>query len=137
MKKLMTSLFAVFFMVALSVASMPRISHLSHGHVGAQVTLVSQAFADESPAPVVSPSPAPESAIGKVGKFLEDLAGKIPVEGVVITVLAFIYDLVRRKFPTKNPASLIGDVQKILRGLGMLLTKLDKFLDSVVGQNLK
>jgi hypothetical protein len=135
---------SVFFLVALApVASVASSTHFD---------LVTAAHADEAPAPAVSTSPAPAigvaDQIGSVGDKIGGIADKIPLDGVPITVLimvvGFVYDMVRRKWPTKNPASLWLDVKKIidatakvLSGIGKLLGKLGDLGDKVFGQNLK
>lgn len=90
--------------------------------------------ASASPSPVIAASPA-QSSMAKVGNGLSDLANKIPLSGVVITVLVGLYDFIRRKWPTKDPASLLRDLKSLFKGIISLLQKLDDFIDSIVGQN--
>jgi hypothetical protein len=131
-------LVALFAFVA--VATAPVAAVASSFHFTDKIQIVSVAQADEAPAPAVSPSPsapAEQSGVGKAGDFLGDLAGKIPLEGIVVTVLIFIYDFVRRRMKTDKPASVVRDVQSLIRGIVALLQKLDALGDKILGQNLK
>jgi hypothetical protein len=143
MKSFKILLVAIFAFVAvagvptasLSIATPTKIELKKSSH-----SIIAQAYADEvaaSPSPEVSPAPAQSSGVGKVGEFLADLASKIPLEGVIISILVFVYDFVRRRMPTKNPASLLRDVQKLLKGVIAMFMKLDQLLDKVLGQNVK
>lgn len=113
-----------------------------------KIQLITAAHADEAPAPAVSPAPALGDKIGDVGDKLGSAADKIPSDGMPITVLAmvvaFIYDQIRRRWPTKNPASLWHDakavlngISKLLAGAGKLLGKIGEVGDKVLGQNVK
>lgn len=89
---------------------------------------------NSSPVMMASPSPT-ESGVSHFAKSLQDVAQKIPTTGTVITALLFVYDFVRRKWPTKDPASLLKDLKALFKGIIALLNKLDDFIDAIIGQN--
>lgn len=132
---------ALFVFMAVAVTPFRTLSLVQHHEHRDSISFVSEAYAQESaptPEPSVSPAPAEQpSSASKVAAFLGMLADKIPTEGVIIAVLAFVYDFVRRKWPTKNPASLVRDVQAVLKAIVKFIQKIDALLDSVLGQNLK
>lgn len=101
---------------------------------GSSFALIHEARADE---PSAMASPEPESAGQKIGGTLEDIANHIPLEGVVVTILLFVYDFVRRKFPTAKPASLWRDISAVLHGLMALISKIDQLGDKIFGQAVK
>jgi hypothetical protein len=136
----------VFVLASMPVASLAADRHF---HLLDQVNLVTAAHADE-PAPAASLSPVEHAGdqVGHVGDVIGGIADKIPADGMGITIMimvvGFLYDLFRRKFPSKNPASLwrdakavIAGVKKVLLGGVKLLEKLDQVGDKVLGQNLK
>lgn len=107
--------------------------------------LVNVAHADE---PTIMASPAAsdvQKVAGKiegVGAVIKKVIDSIPLSGPVILIAAFLYDLARRKWPTKNPASLWRDIKAVSKAIVSLLMaliaflhKIDEFGDSVIGQN--
>lgn len=132
----------VFSLVALAPAASASSFHFN------QISIISSAQADDAPAPAVSGSPSLAEKAGEIGDKIGAVADKIPMDNTVIMVISLIvgfgYDLIRRKWPTKNPASLWGDVKaviggfsKILLGLSKVVDKLNEFGDKVFGQNQK
>lgn len=131
-KGLLAALFALFLITA------TPIEILGGADSDSSISLVSEAQAQDA-SPIASPeaSPAAKSAGEKIGGTLTDIADKIPLSGPVIMVLVFLYDFARRKWPTKNPASLVRDVKAVIGGIKKLLDKLDQLLDAVFGQSTK
>lgn len=139
----MTSIFKgalvalIAFAMSLAVLMVaPKASHANSITLvkGISYTLLPSAYAQEA-VPTIAPTPAGLPAAGKAGDFLNDLAGKIPSEGVVLTIAVFVYDFARRRFPSKDPASFWRDIKKLLLGIIALLAKIDAFGDKIFGQN--
>lgn len=99
-------------------------------------SLIPAAMAEE-PAPVASPAPVDSPSFGeKIGAFLQKIADMIPLDGTWVVILAFVYDFIRRKWPTANAASLYRDVKAVIQGMIAFLGKVDQFFDKLFGQNV-
>jgi hypothetical protein len=90
--------------------------------------------------PIVEPSFL-EKALAVISSFAEKVPGGIPAAASAVIVV--VWDIVRRIWPTLNPASFLGDAVKILNGVIALLSasvgllgKLAVLLEGLA-QNLK
>jgi hypothetical protein len=100
-------------------------------------SVISSAYAQEAPADQPQEVPAEKSFWQKFGEFLSMIASKMGVEGMVATAILFLYDFIRRKVPSKNPASLFRDLKSVIKGVIDFLHAVDLWLDKLVGQSLK
>lgn len=96
-------------------------------------------FAQEA-LPVVEPSIL-EKALAFLLKISEQVPGGI--SATVGTIIVVVWDIVRRFWPTANPASFLGDAVKIIKGVIALVMALVGLLEKLavllegVAQNLK
>lgn len=125
--------FVAILSLVFSVSILPQTMMVAHAQV-ASASASPSPSPSASIAPVVAASPA-KSGIASAGDAIGNVASQIPLTGMVITILIGLYDFIRRKWPTKDPASLLRDLQMLFRGIGALLSKLDAFIDSIIGQN--
>lgn len=85
-------------------------------------------------AQVASPTPTPTPAVvDTLTQIANKIPGSLPVW--VVLILGFVFDLVARKWPTKNPTSLLIVISAVLKGVITILGKADKLLNDVIGQN--
>lgn len=81
-----------------------------------------------------SPSPTPE-IVGTLDKVANWLPNALPV--AVVAVIGFLIDVFVRRWPTKNPVSILLVISAVLKGCIAILTKLDNLANQIIGQNVK
>lgn len=81
-----------------------------------------------------SPTPTP-AVIDTLTQIDNAVPGSLPVW--LGMILGFVIDLIVRRWPTKNPTSLLLLISAALKLVINILSKLDKLVNDIVGQNVK
>ena len=92
------------------------------------LALMLPAFAEPSPLPGVIP-------------VIDTVTNALPTEGAIKTAigmaLGFLFEVIVRRWPTKNPQSVWLWARALVGQLARLFSKLDAFMDAVAPQKLK
>jgi len=93
----------------------------------------------QSPSPVASASPGAKivEAIEKASSIIPSGVPQWLVYAVGVLSSLGVLDLVLRRYPTLNPKSLLIALSSILKSLDVMILKLDKFVESILGQNVQ